>query len=305
MGEPIRFAKGHGTGNDFVILPDPDGTLELTDEQVRVLCNRRFGIGGDGILRVAPSATLPGGWFMDYRNADGSLAEMCGNGSRVFARYLVEQGLADGPVVEFETRAGVVRATIDDSGQDAWTVTVAIGTPQVPRLRAAPVVAVGERSWPATALILPNPHAVVWVDDLAEAGDLAQAPALAPRDMFPDGANVEFVIAREADDDGTPRVAMRVHERGSGETLSCGTGACAVGVAALRLTDSRPASWPEAQEAGAGPVPGRVRIEVPGGEVVVTERADGVVELTGPAVIVAHGEMDRSALDQPIPGRAL
>ncbi len=301
MGAPIRYVKGHGTGNDFVILPDPEGLLDLSEDDVRVICDRRFGIGADGILRLVPTDEVEGLWFMDYRNADGSLAEMCGNGARVFARYLVEAGLETGPDLEFMTRAGRVRARILDDSDEPWQVTVEIGVPQSPQLNEAPVVSLNGDSWPATALNLPNPHAIVWVTDLADAGDLSTAPSIEPDSIFPEGANVEFVVAHPAGDGGEPRVAMRVHERGSGETLSCGTGAAAVGVAALRLSTGRPLSWPEAPAATSDPVPGTVRVTVAGGEVLVTERPDGVVELTGPAMIVAKGELEPEAFNQSIP----
>src|ERR1700684_3169632 len=105
----MRFAKGHGTGNDFVILPDTDDQLRLTPELVRRLCDRRTGIGADGVLRIVAGADGPGTWFMDYRNADGGIAEMCGNGIRVFARYLLDHALASGPELAIGTRAGVRR----------------------------------------------------------------------------------------------------------------------------------------------------------------------------------------------------
>jgi diaminopimelate epimerase len=273
----LRFVKGHGTENDFVLIPDVDGELDLTPSLVVALCDRRAGIGGDGVLRVVRTAAVPEAsdqageseWFMDYRNADGSVAEMCGNGIRVFARYLAEAGLVDdGKPLVIATRGGTRQVRFEADG----LVTVDMGPWETPRLRAQPVVLVGERSWPATGVFMPNPHAVVFVDDLSEAGDLRTAPEVGPPAMFPDGVNVEFVVGR-----GERHVAMRVHERGVGETRSCGTGACAVMVAAARHAgDGAPTAW---------------TVDVPGGRLSVHERADRHVELTGPAVLVASGEV--------------
>jgi diaminopimelate epimerase len=270
----IRFAKGHGTENDFVLLPDEDGLLGLTPALVRSLCDRRAGVGGDGVLRVVRSVSAgedvkagDAEWFMDYRNADGSVAEMCGNGIRVYARYLLEHGLATGPAVSIATRGGTRRVVVEG---DLFTVDMGEATP--PRARAVPLVTVGSRHWTATGVLVPNPHAVVFVDDLAEAGPLTEAPDVSPG-VFPDGVNVEFVVDR-----GPGHVAMRVHERGVGETRSCGTGACAV-------------AWAWRRRHGQPPSPGRVQVDVPGGTVWVTEGDDGHLTLTGPAVLVAEGEL--------------
>ena len=285
-----RFLKGHGTENDFVLLPDHDGSVhgELPAARVRALCDRRAGIGGDGVIRVIrergrwgptrsersgrseteasllarwPDTTPGVEWFMDYRNADGSLSEMCGNGIRVFALHLVAEGLvpSDEPV-RIATRAGVRTVTRDG---DRWSVDMGIA-----RILGETKIAVADRSWPAIHVDTGNPHAVVLVDDLAEAGSLAEEPAY-DAGVFPERVNVEFVVRR-----GPDHVAMRVHERGSGETRSCGTGACAAAVAA------------------AGEGPGRWRVDVPGGELTVSRDESGHVFLTGPAVIVASGTTD-------------
>jgi diaminopimelate epimerase len=279
----VAFAKGHGTGNDFVLLPDPEGTLELTESQVQLVCDRRFGIGGDGVLRVVrcaadPAAAAMAGeaeWFMDYRNADGSLSEMCGNGARVFARYLVQEGFA--PLGDFAiaTRGGIHQVHVPAEGD----VTISMGTATTPRLRVLPHVSVGAAAYPATGVICPNPHAVVFVDDLDEAGDLREPPLIEPPGVFPEGANVEFVV-RVA----PGHVRMRVHERGVGETLSCGTGAVAVAWAARRRDAEEPR--------GAEALPERYRVDVPGGAVYVDERADGSLALSGPAVVVARGVLE-------------
>ena len=146
----MRFLKGHGTGNDFVLIPDPDGELMLAPADVAAVCDRRRGIGGDGVLRIVRTAAEPevadrageAEWFMDYRNADGSLAEMCGNGVRVYARYLVESGLAPGPRVDILTRAGLVAAEVGDE-----TVAVRMPMPQLYGLSSAVVPVWTIRGW--------------------------------------------------------------------------------------------------------------------------------------------------------------
>ncbi len=269
----LPFVKGHGTENDFVLIPDVDGARPLDAATVAAICDRRAGIGGDGILRVVPVEREPDAhasrglaeWFMDYRNADGSLAQMCGNGIRVFARYLVDAGLQAPGTFPIATRGGVRTVTCGAAGE----ITVDMGQYALPDLGAISVT-VRARTWPALAVTMPNPHAVVFVDDLADAGDLLTAPQVTPG-AFPEGVNVEFVVAR-----GPRHVAMRVHERGVGETRACGTGACAVMVAAARRAgDSAPTTY---------------RVEQPGGPLLIALTADGRVEMTGPAVLVADGE---------------
>ena len=269
----VRAIKGHGTKNDFVVLPDYDGALDLTDELVRALCDRRSGIGGDGVLRVVRAAAVPDAastadgaeWFMDYRNADGSIAEMCGNGVRVYARFLVTEGLVAPGAIRLATRGGVKEVVVPASGD----ITVDMG----PAAVGADAVSVkaGAGEWPALAVDMGNPHAVAFVEDLRDAGDLLEPPALTPTDAFPDGVNVEFAVVGERG-----HIAMRVHERGVGETQSCGTGACAVVVAARRRDPQSPRVW---------------SVTVPGGEVSVTEREDGHLLLRGPAVLVADLEL--------------
>ena len=269
----VRFAKGHGTENDFVLLLDPERSIDLTPGLVSALCDRRAGLGADGVLRVVLAATDPEGapmsdearWFMDYRNADGSAVEMCGNGIRVFARYLVDAWLEPAGEFGIATRDGVKRVRLGATGD----VTVDMGMASFPGPDEVKV-SVGDRSWPAVSVDMGNPHAVVFVDDLADAGPLTAPPAVDP--AFPQGVNVEFVVGR-----GDHHVAMRVHERGVGETRSCGTGACAAMVAAAR------------RDGVAGPT--SYAVDVPGGQLTVTVRADRRVELTGPAVLVGDGEL--------------
>ncbi|MGW1885413.1 diaminopimelate epimerase [Streptomyces sp. NPDC001970] len=284
---PITFLKGHGTENDFVIVPDPDNVIELSASAVARLCDRRAGIGGDGLLRVVRSAAHPEArsragdaeWFMDYRNADGSIAEMCGNGVRVFARYLQHAGLVDEGDLAVATRGGVKRVHIDkamsDSGSAEGDITVSMGRAILPE--EGVTVSVGGRSWPARNVSMGNPHAVAFVEDLDHAGDLLSVPPFSPPEVYPEGVNVEFVVDR-----GPRHVAMRVHERGSGETRSCGTGACAVAVAAARRDGSDPA---------VTGTPVTYTVDLPGGRLVITEHPDGEIEMTGPAVIVAEGRI--------------
>ncbi|MEV6972831.1 diaminopimelate epimerase [Kitasatospora sp. NPDC093806] len=283
----LPFLKGHGTQNDFVIIPDPDGRLTLGPEAVAALCDRRAGIGGDGLLRVVRSAADPAAadqadraeWFMDYRNADGSIAEMCGNGVRVFARYLIEAGLAKPGELAVATRAGVRTVRVAEDAEDGTPgqVTVDMGRAVLPGPDGIEVT-VGERSWPALNVNMGNPHAVAFVASLDHAGNLWEAPLTSPATAYPEGVNVEFVVER-----GPRHVAMRVFERGSGETRSCGTGTCAVAVAAARRDGVDPTVTGE---------PVTYTVDVPGGRLLLTVHPDGRVEKTGPAVIVARGELD-------------
>ncbi|WP_306209475.1 diaminopimelate epimerase [Actinoplanes sp. RD1] len=275
----MLFTKGHGTGNDFVILPDPDGALELTPGLVAALCDRHRGIGADGVLRVVRSAKHPEGagwaaeaeWFMDYWNADGSLAEMCGNGVRVFTRYLLTHELASFGTegLPIATRSGVVVAVPDGD-----LISVHMRTPEV---YAAGTATVGPLTLPGIAVDCGNPHLVAALHDgvRLDALDLHVAPGFDPA-VFPQGVNVEFTTPGAAVDGADLHVHMRVYERGSAETLSCGSGALAVGAVALRN-----AELPT----------GRVAVDVPGGRLWVTADAEGRWWLAGPAVLVATGEV--------------
>ena len=276
----MKFLKGHGTENDFLLLPDLDGAIELTPAMVRALCDRHAGLGADGVLRVVRSENDPDAkemaaeapFFMDYRNADGSVAEMCGNGIRVFLRYLIATGLVETDAA-VATRGGTRRARARGDGN----VTVHMGLPRAladrPVATAAPLPPVA-----GIALELPNPHVVApiaTVEDLAML-DLALPPVVEP--ALPNGQNVEFVVRR-----GPRWLQMRVHERGVGETRSCGTGVCAAVVATAT-----------ADGIGADGTPWRV--DVPGGTCEVVWGTDGEVELTGPAVLVAELDVDEDWL---------
>ncbi|PZF95431.1 diaminopimelate epimerase, partial [Micromonospora endophytica] len=274
----MEFTKGHGTGNDFVILPDPDGTLDLTPDLVAAICDRRRGIGGDGVLRVVRAAKHPDGvalageaeWFMDYWNSDGSFAEMCGNGARVFVRYLLETGLATaaGGALPVATRAGLVRARLDG---DVIAVEM-----RRPRLHATSTATLGGLTLPGTAVDVGNPHLVCPLPAGLELTglDLTRAPGFDPA-LFPTGVNVEFTAPGDPVTGVDAHVLMRVYERGSAETLSCGTGACAV--AAVALHDV-------ARDTGT------VAVDVPGGRLTVTVTDDSCW-LSGPALLVATGTL--------------
>ncbi|MFE0703661.1 diaminopimelate epimerase [Streptomyces sp. NPDC058872] len=285
--QPLPFLKGHGTENDFVIVPDAQNAVDLPAAVVARLCDRRAGIGADGLLHVVRSAAHPEArhlageaeWFMDYRNADGSVAEMCGNGVRVFARYLEHAGHVTTGELAVATRAGTKHVHLDKDG----SVTVAMGRAALPE--AGVTVTVDGRSWPARNVNMGNPHAVAFVADLAHAGNLYDEPPYEPAAVYPDGVNIEFVADR-----GPRHVAMRVHERGASETRSCGTGACAVAVATARRDGLDPA------ESGT---PVTYTVDVLGGTLVITEHPDGRIDMTGPAVIVAEGTVDPAWLELP------
>lgn len=266
--ETWSFAKGHGTRNDFVILPDLDGTLDLTPARVAYLCDRRSGIGADGVLRVVKARAIqdsgfdPELWFMDYRNADGSIAEMCGNGLRVFARYLTEEGLTSDPEITIATRAGLRQARLCDDGR----ITVGMG---IVTTGPSTTGCLGSRTYDGVAVDVGNPHLVSLV---ATAEEVANAelrdPFVADTDLFPDGVNLEIVHVV-----GEKHAVMRVLERGVGETESCGTGAVAV----ARVVN--------------GEGPGTVRVDLPGGTVEVSFATDDTATLTGPAVVLARGQV--------------
>lgn len=278
----IAFLKGHGTLNDFVILPDDAAAVDLDADLVRALCDRRAGIGGDGVLRIAtgralvdrgvldalPTGVDPDDWFMDYRNADGTVAEMCGNGVRVFAHALVATGRAGAGRIAVGTRSGPRPAEILSHAGDDAIVRVDMGEP---RLLGVSTAEIGGRGYAGLAVDMGNPHLACVVPGLDPAGLAAlpvhEAPAFDAA-FFPEGVNVEVATALSGG-----RVHMRVHERGAGETMSCGTGIVATAVAAL---------------ADAGESTGDVTVVVPGGELSVTVAGAGST-LTGPSRLVADG----------------
>ncbi|HEY0126949.1 MAG TPA: diaminopimelate epimerase [Blastococcus sp.] len=278
-----RVLVGHGTENDFVVLPDPDGSVwpedRLDGALVRRLCDRRAGLGGDGVLRVVRSVQVPDAaavlgddlasceWFMDHRNADGSTAEMCGNGIRLFLHVLVSEGLLDRATCEagvvVGTRGGPRRVGATSDG-DYW---VDMGPA---REFGAGTAELSGRTFAGLAVSMGNPHLACLTDADVDALDLTETPSF-DAGLFPDGVNVELVNVLHPG----AHVRLRVVERGVGETRSCGTGACAAGYAAL---------------AAEGRSEGTVLVDVPGGRLSV-QVTPGTTVLTGPAVLVAAGEL--------------
>jgi diaminopimelate epimerase len=281
-----RVLKGHGTENDFVVLPDPDGTVwpedRLTPEEVRRLCDRRAGLGGDGVLRIVPSRAVPDAaavlgdgldrcaWFMDHRNADGSTAEMCGNGIRLFLHALVTEGLLDRESCEagvlIGTRSGPRRVGATRDG--AYWVDMGPARPF-----GEGKATVSGRVFDGLAVSMGNPHLACPTDVDIDTLDLSGRPEF-DAGLFPDGVNVELINTLPTDG-ADAHIRLRVHERGVGETRSCGTGACAAAYAAL---------------VAAGRDTGTVVVDVPGGRLSVRVE-EGTTVLTGPAVIVAAGEL--------------
>jgi diaminopimelate epimerase len=291
----MRFAKGHGTENDFVILVDPAGDQGLSPGLAARLCDRRAGIGADGVLRAVRAGALAAGpgpgpagggnggagpngsgpgsqagpapeWFMDYRNHDGSTAEMCGNGIRVFARYLADRGLATGPAFTVATRSGFRRVRLEEDGN----VTAEMGAVMVLGQGRAVLGGPGGLACEGLRVSVGNPHLACLVDVPLAGFDLTGQPLLDPA-QFPEGGNVELVRVT-----GPGTAEMRVHERGSGETRSCGTGAVAAAAAAAMAAGQDQGSW---------------QVSVPGGRLTVLLES-GAGWLRGPAVIVAEGELD-------------
>jgi len=292
----LPFTKGQGTGNDFVLFLDEAGELELTPSAVAKICDRRFGVGADGVIRVVKSANLDAGkqisaespeaeWFMDYYNADGSIAEMCGNGVRVFARYLTAKGivsLEQGQTLSVGTRAGV-----KDIQQNLAGFAVDMGRWKLEAEETLVQAANLPVARPGQGINVGNPHVVVALASKAEldALDLHSAPTLDPAPA--NGANVEFVAPREPMVvNGVGSIDMRVFERGSGETLSCGTGIVAAALATR--------NW-----AGAG-APNTWQVTVPGGTLGVrmfpTEEGEHV-GLSGAAELVYEGQLELTASD--------
>ncbi|MGZ4511035.1 MAG: diaminopimelate epimerase [Mycobacterium sp.] len=282
------FAKGHGTENDFVVLPDAQATLDLTAARVAALCDRRRGLGADGVLRVTTAGAarsagvldrLPDGvasadWYMDYRNADGSVAQMCGNGARVFAHYLRATGMEARDEFVVGSPAGPRPITVHRA--DATRADISVDMGKANTLGSggpAFETTVGGRRFSGLAVDVGNPHLACVDPDLTaealESLDVA-APVSFDHAQFPEGVNIEVLTAPA---DGAVR--MRVHERGVGETRSCGTGTVAATVAAL---------------AAAGADTGTLTVRVRGGDVVVTI-TDATSYLRGPSVLVAHGEV--------------
>lgn len=272
----LPFVKGHGTGNDFIVIDAVAVEVYLSASDVQAMCDRHKGIGADGVLRVAHAsefAIKDAKFFMDYRNADGSIAETCGNGLRVFARFLVENGYESRGKFAIATRGGLVEATV--RVDDAEFADIAINMGKASLVAVDDInVFTEEGTWPGIGVHMPNPHCVSVVDDIDDAGELLEAPTVTPEGTFPQGVNVEFIAEKS-----NAHIAMRTFERGVGETLSCGSGACAAGYV-----------W--AQHQGLA-TPWTVQIDVLGGTVFVDSDSSGDLTLRGPAEFVASGTYDQ------------
>ncbi|MEV6098509.1 diaminopimelate epimerase [Nocardia sp. NPDC051981] len=289
----IEFSKGHGTQNDFVVLPDPDAWLELTPSRVAALCDRQRGLGADGVLRVAragalietgvlaalPEGVSAGDWFMDYRNADGSIAEMCGNGVRVFAHYLVATGMEQSAEFVVGSRAGARPVVVHHADPVHGEVTVAMGRVKTLGVSTATV---SGREFTGLGIDVGNPHLACVDPELTTASlaelNLEQLPGF-DHTLFPNGVNVEILTALAVGSDGERGVDMRVYERGVGETRSCGTGTVAAAAAALARD-----GFDLASDAG------HVKVRIPGG-VVTVGIENGAAWLRGPSELVATGRL--------------
>ncbi|HSL10581.1 MAG TPA: diaminopimelate epimerase [Actinomycetota bacterium] len=293
MSRQLAFSKYHGAGNDFVMVFDPDDAEPLDATTVADLCDRRFGIGADGLIRVVRTGDDDARWFMDYRNADGSDAEMCGNGVRCVGAMLHDVGAESAETFAVRTRAGVKQLTLERLEGSGYRVTVVMGVPNftkaaIPMRGPAwetflgqPFDLGGGITVTASALSMGNPHLVLFVDEDPDRFHVGHIGSAIQRDeRFPEGVNVEFVSVG-----GDDVIDARVWERGSGETMACGSGACAIAVAANE----------------AGLADARVTVRFPGGDLAVTRTSSGQVELTGDAVHVFDGSVEPERLDVPAP----
>jgi diaminopimelate epimerase len=276
----MQFVKSHGTGNDFVLIEDLHDSMEVTPELVRLLCDRHFGVGADGFIRVAPAGDAD--FFMDYYNADGEVAEMCGNGIRCLAKFVGDRGLVGGDKLRVGTRAGVKDLELfRGPGGDVERVRVDMGPPVLER-RKIPLQGDGEHaikepiqvedfSFVASCVSMGNPHCVLFVTDLTAVPFGFLGPAIEVMPLFPRKTNVEFVQVLNRGE-----VRSRVWERGVGETLACGTGACAIAVASnLRGFTER-----------------ELDVHLPGGTLHIEWSTDNHVYMTGAAEEVFRGSLD-------------
>ncbi|MHB8512946.1 MAG: diaminopimelate epimerase [Actinomycetota bacterium] len=276
----MNYVKSHGCGNDFVMIEDLQNSMQVTPDLVRLMCDRHFGVGADGLIRVAPANDAD--FFMDYYNADGEPAEMCGNGIRCLAKYVGDRGLVGGDKLRVGTRAGIKDLELyRGPGGDVERVRVDMGQPILER-RLIPVEGEGEHAlkepitvddytFVAACVSMGNPHCVLFVTDLDSVPFGFLGPTIELMPLFRNRVNVEFVQVLNRNE-----IRARVWERGVGETLACGTGACAIAVAAnLRGFADR-----------------QVAIHLPGGTLDIDWAADGRVYMTGPAVEVFRGTLD-------------
>ena len=280
----LAFTKMHGLGNDFIFIEDLESGLDFSPEAVQWFCNRHFGIGADGMILVRPASTPDADFYMHYINADGTLAEMCGNGVRCFAKYLVDREFIarDRDELVVETLGGLkqISVTRDEQGM-LYLATVNMGAPvlaaeRIPTtLSGDPVVDVplvtDLGTFEVTCVSMGNPHCVTWVESVESAPVRVVGPGIEEHPAFPKRTNVEFAEVVSKD-----RIRLRVWERGCGETLACGTGACATVVAATL----------------AEKVDRDATVELPGGELAVSwDRESGDVFMTGTALEVFTGTL--------------
>ncbi len=261
----IKATYGNGTHNDFVLVFDENDEIRFTPDQIKRICDRKNGVGSDGLIKIIKK---DGAWFMDYANADGSVAEMCGNGIRVMARYLTDRGHQPSGIYAINTRDGRKFLSVPEAGD------ISVNMGQVSLVPGEISVSANSNNFLGLNINMGNPHAVVFVDDLNLVGDLRQAPTVAPADEYPEGVNIEFVKFLEGN-----KIQMRVHERGVGETQSCGTGTCAVALAVtIKKGKSLPIKW---------------EINPPGGRLIVEIDGHSNATLTGPAELVKEVELDK------------
>ena len=273
-----RFTKGHGLGNDYLVMAEADLDFPLAPAAVRWICHRNWGVGSDGILLRTGSTVADVG--LRIFNPDGSEAEKSGNGLRIFAKYLWERGGLRKSPMRIETKGGVVEAVCHVRGESVAEVTVEMGhatfrAPEIPmqgpdREVVGVPLQVGERAFRVTCVSVGNPHCVVFTDRLDEAEVRAWGPRIETHPSFPNRTNVQFARVL-----GRDRVEIRIWERGAGYTLASGSSSCAVAAAAVRN----------------GLAEGRLTLVMPGGELGIEVRPDYSIRLRGPVAEVCVGEL--------------
>ena len=282
----MKFTKMHGCGNDYVYVDCTEHMLADPSAAAIAVSDRHFGVGGDGLILICPSDKAD--FRMAMYNADGSEGSMCGNGIRCVAKFVYDKGLTDKTTLNIETKAGIKTLELTVENGKVSLVKVNMGMPDF-RAEAVPVVGLGRevpglgegvigqtvtvagKPWTMTCLSMGNPHAVVWVDDVASLPLEQIGPAFEHAPYFPDRVNTEFVQVLNDHE-----INMRVWERGSGETLACGTGACA-STAACYLN---------------GRTGAQVMVHLRGGDLAVELGEDGCIYMTGPATTVFEGEIN-------------
>lgn len=280
----IKFTKMHGIGNDYIYINALDAEPDNLPQLAVQLSDRHTGIGGDGIILICPSSVAD--FRMRIFNADGSEAKMCGNGSRCVGKFVFDKGLTDKTSITLDTLAGIKTITLHIADGEVTAATVDMGEP-ITHAPSVPVLAPGNEFIDSpvatsrgelrlTALSMGNPHGVIFTGDLSTPAIHTLGPELERHPMWPDRANIEFARV-----DSPSAITMRVWERGSGETMACGTGACATAVAAM-LT---------------GRTGRNVTVSLPGGDLSIEWRDDNHVYMTGGATTVFEGTVNISPDD--------